>query len=137
MARSMTNATPTISAATFCGDFRGREQLLPGGVKLDAAQWAADAAGRKPIAAGTVIGRTIAERDLGTPFGVIDAAGGDAEVYIIAFDVTDAADINDAEVLRPFSGVLIYENFLPGWAGLAAPVQAQIRARFVCVRGAQ
>lgn len=135
MARSMTNAVPTLASPVFCGDFMGREQLLPGGVKVDPTVVAADAYGRRPIPAGTVIGRTLAERDASAAFGL--AVNTDDEIFIVAFDVTDAADINDCEVLRAYAGVLIKENFLPGFSGLAALLQTAIRARYNCVRGAE
>lgn len=208
MARSMTNAVPTLASPVFCGDFMGREQLLPGGAKVDAAQFAAlgavvavvgaagaaqgatsvpvaalsgaipsgtvldfgaakfarltaDAAagatsltvaalptalvstdtatyqgnGIRSIPAGTIVGRTIAERDASTPFGA--AVSTDDEIMIVAFDVTDATDINDVELLRQYAGVLIKENFLPGWASVAGALKTAVRARYVCVRGAE
>jgi hypothetical protein len=85
----------------------------------------------KSLASGTVVGRTIAERDAGTPYGPADAA--DDEVYIVAFDVSDLNRVNDIELVR--HNTVIKENFLPGWTGLTAGVQADVRAAYRCMRG--
>lgn len=84
------------------------------------------------IVSGTVVGRTLAERDAGTAYGKADAA--DDEVYIVAFDVYDASINPDIELYRP--GSIVKENFLPNWAGLAAGVQTLVRAAYICTRGA-
>lgn len=82
--------------------------------------------GTTSIPAGTAIGRTIAERDAGTSFG--PAAAADDEIYLTAFDVTDAQQIDDAEVLR--NGTVIKENYLPAFSTLAAGVQTALRTRY-------
>lgn len=189
----------------WCGDFLGREQLVPGGSKVDAAAFplqtamtvkldgaaavgavalvvdalAADllpgamlnfggtgafafapngalagAVGivvapldkaiadnaeapvletvRKFAPSGTVVGRTYAERDAGTAFGL--AGDADDEIAIIAFD--RALDkITDIDLVRPFAGVTVKENFLPNFAGLSAAVIAAVRARYNCTIG--
>jgi hypothetical protein len=84
------------------------------------------------IPAGTVVGRTIAERDAGTAFGPAGAA--DDEVYIVCFDVLNAAVNPDIELYRP--NAVVKENFLPGWTAVAAGVKTKVRAAYVCVRGA-
>jgi hypothetical protein len=85
----------------------------------------------KSVPSGTALGRTIAERDLGTGLGPADED--DDEVFLNFFDVTDVAANNDAEMYRP--GAQVYENFLPGWSGLASGVQAKLRARYLCTTG--
>ena len=87
----------------------------------------------KSLAGGTVVGRTIAERDAGTPYG--PAAAADDEVYIVAFDVSDLNRVNDIELVRP--NTVIKENFLPGWTGLAAGVVTKVRAAYRCMRGVE
>lgn len=89
--------------------------------------------GKKSIRSGTVVGRTIAERDAGTALGV--AGDADDEYFIVAFDVTDASDINDVELARPFAGLTVRENFLPDIDDLSAAVKTALRARYVCVQG--
>lgn len=84
------------------------------------------------IPSGTVVGRTIAERDAGTAFGPADAS--DDEVYITCFDIYDSSINPDVDLYRPNS--IVKENFLPGWAGLASGVKTKVRAAYVCVRGA-
>lgn len=204
MARIVDN-TNTLTPAAWMGDFGSRDHLIPGGARVDAAQWesvdytitatepaivgaesitvaalpvaipddtvldflgagelvrvtAAAAAGATSlvvealdaaiedndtatftvtdpspvtVVSGTVIGRTIAERDAGTNFGPADAA--DDEIFIVVNDVYDASINPDVELYRP--GSIVKENFLPGWSGLAAGVQTDVRARYVCVRG--
>lgn len=83
---------------------------------------------RKHIPSGTVVGRTVAERDSGDGFG--PAVNTDDEIFLTALDVTDALENDDVELYRPNSQV--YENYLPGWAGVAANVQAIVRERYLC-----
>ncbi len=133
--RSMLSPTPTLIAPNWSGDCLGREYLVPGGAKLDNSSFGAvDAAGRKPVPSGTVVGRTFAQRDASTAFHI--AADTDQEFYIIAFDVTDAMVNDDVELARPFAGLVVKENFLPtALTSLSATVIAAVRARYVCVNG--
>ncbi len=197
----------TQSAPTFIGDFLSRDYLLPGGVKINAAEFltegsvkitvganaaadatsvtvaalsgaipngavipvgaasskkfmtlnAAAAAGattltvqplvtalsngdtgnytsmsaRKPIPAGTRIGRTFTERASNTPFGA--AADADDEIFVVAYDIHDAALVNDAEVLR--EGTLIKENLLPGWTTETSTIKGKVRAFYQTTTG--
>lgn len=199
----ITETGPTLTAPAWAGDYMGREHLIPGGAKLDAAQFratdavqvtananaavdatsiscaalsgpipagtildfgakkfaqltAAAAAGAtsvtvealatqvddtdsawydgietKAVVSGTPIGRTFAERANGDAFG--PAASGDDEVYLVAFDVIDAAKNADVELYRPKS--VVKENFLPGWASMSAAVIALVRAKYDTVTG--
>jgi len=133
--RSMVSATPTLISPNWSGDSLGRKYLMPAGGKVDNTTFgAADSTGKIPIPSGTVVGRTIAQRDANTPFHL--AADTDAEFMITAFDVTDALVLDDVELTRPFSGLVVKENFLPTpLASLSATVQAAVRARYVCVKG--
>jgi hypothetical protein len=97
------------------------------------ATFYADADGRKPIASGTVLGRDWSERDGGAGFGPADTAGGDDEIFLVAFDVTDAAVNNDVELVKP--GATIYENLLPEWSDLTSALKAQLRSTYVCLKG--
>lgn len=83
------------------------------------------------IPSGTVVGRTYAERDAGDPFG--PAGDSDDEVYLIAFDVTDVNNNNDAELYR--HGGLVKENYLPVWSALSAAVKAKVRAAYQTTLG--
>jgi hypothetical protein len=107
---------------------------LSGAIEDDAtATHYDDADGLKPIAAGTVLGRTYAERDAGTGLAPADTTGNDDEIYLVAFDVTDAATNNDVELVKP--GATIYENLLPEWSSLTAALKAQLRSTYVCLTG--
>lgn len=88
--------------------------------------------GVKLIPSGTPIGRTIAERDAGTAYG--PALSTDDEIFLVAFDVTDAALNADVELYR--GGSIVKETFVPGWAGLAAALKTAIRAKYQCTVGA-
>lgn len=205
MARIVTEATSATTARAWVGDFLNREHLIPGGAKLDAAQFygersvkvalgasaiatatsltvaalsgaipsgtlidfgtnkfarlsAAAAAGAttltvsaiptalsgseigyylptgafKTVPSGTVLGRTISERDANTGYGV--AGDSDDEVYILAFDVVDATVNNDVTLYKP--GSVVKDNFLPGFAALSTAVKAKLRTAYVCTKGA-
>lgn len=88
--------------------------------------------GLKTIKAGTLIGRTFTERGNSVGFGPAVVASDD-EIYLLAFDVADAAKNPDCELYRP--GRLVKENYLPNWANLGSTVQAKIRALYQCITG--
>ena len=89
--------------------------------------------GTKPvtIVSGTLIGRTWAERDVGTAFG--PAADADEEIYFLAFDISDATKNNDADLYRYNS--IVKETFVPGWAGLSSTLKAFVRSHYQCTVG--
>lgn len=104
---------------------------------LTAALVAADTAtyagvGLVTVPSGTLVGRTRAERDAGTGYG--PWVTGDEEVYLLAWDVSNAAANPDCDLYS--HGALVKENFLPGFAALAAGALAAIRANYETTRGA-
>lgn len=87
---------------------------------------------KKLVPSGTVLGRTLAERDAKTGYG--PALSTDDEVYILVFDVTDA-DVNpDADLYR--WGGIVKETFLPGWDDMDAGLQDVLRNNYTCTIGA-
>lgn len=88
--------------------------------------------GVKAIPSGTPIGRTIAERDAGTAYG--PAVSTDDEIFLVAFDVTDATLNADVELYR--GGSIVKENFVPGWAGFPSLLKTALRAKYQCTLGA-
>lgn len=203
MARNLKLTGPSIGPPRWAADFRGRDHLIPGPSKVDAAQFptndavtvtlTADAAagdavivvtaltggikagtvlyfggakiailsedaaaaetnlivlplgnpiltgdstfvdgkGKKFIPSGTVVGRSLAERIAGTPYGV--PADTDDDIKILAFDIADASVLDDAELYRP--GSVVKENYLPNFGDLSAAVLAALRAQYVCIQG--
>lgn len=120
-----------LTAAAAAGAVSLAVSALPTAlVAGDAATY--PGAGRKSIASGTVLGRTYAERDAGTPFG--PAADADDEVYLVAFAIDDAAKNADVDFVRPGEFV-VKENLLPQAGALSAALMAKLRANYVCVRG--
>ena len=106
---------PNKTSQRWLQDYSDRKVLLPGGVTLDAAQFTADASGRKIVLSGTVIGKLDAE----AKYGPVDV--GDSEVFILWRDIDITADGELAEAVR--SGLLI-EKFMPI---MTAPVKALLR----------
>ncbi len=201
--RMTTTPTPTLTPPVWAGEFLSPERLIPGGAKIDPAQFYAPdsvlvtatanaivgattisvtalsgpipsgtlldfggsklaittalaaaaatsisvralgvqvnntdtaryaGAQLKTIPSGTVVGRTIAERDAKTAYG--PAAASDDETFIVAFDVLNANDIDDVELVK--GGTVVKENFLPGFSALASGVKTNVRAKYVCVVG--
>ena len=85
----------------------------------------------RSIPSGTLIGRTIAEREAGTHFG--PWAASDDEVFLIAFDITDA-DLNaDVDLYRPKS--VVKENLLPDWTSYTSGMKTALRAAYICTSG--
>lgn len=83
---TLSNITPR-----WAGSYTGREHLLSGGVKLDAAAFTA-VNGKKPVPAGTLVGKTFAETTYGP------AAAGDDQFGYVLLDVADALVNADAEL---------------------------------------
>lgn len=98
------------------------------------AQAAYMGSGQVRILAGTPIGRTTAEQDVGALFGPAATDGSDDEVYLLVHDIDDALLDADADCYRP--GGLVDIAHLPNWSTLAAGLKAQIRTLYHCMRGA-
>lgn len=126
-------AYETFALPDFAAEPFSAEKLIPGGGRVVADDFTADGDGRKPIDAGTLVGRTFAERTAGTGFSTADVANDD-EIYLLAFTVQDATENADCALLR--HATLIYEDKLPGWAGLTAAQQSAIRSRYHCIASA-
>lgn len=122
----------TITPAAWAADGRGKEQLLPFAGLAVAADFTPLADGRVFIPAGTLVGRTFAERAAGTGFGPADAVA-DQEIYLTAFDCYDAMDNANLEFYR--TGKVVKQNFIPGWGTLGAALQNKIRELYVCIEG--
>jgi len=88
--------------------------------------------GRVEIPVGTPLGRTIAERNAGTGFG--PAVDTDDEVYLNAVHIKDASDIDDCDLYR--HGKVVYENYLPGVAQMAAGLLTKLRGLYEMTLGA-
>lgn len=88
---------------------------------------------RKYLPSGLLVGRTYAERDASTPYGVGDDT--DDQLFLTAFEVWDAEQNNDIELVR--HGTVIKENYLPEWATISADANllAALRAAYVCIKG--
>lgn len=88
---------------------------------------------KRYVPSGTVVGRTIAERDAGTGYG--PAVSSDDETRILAFSIADVDEDNDGVLYRP--GSVVKENLLPEVvaATLDSGVLTDVRAAYVCTRG--
>lgn len=89
------------------------------------------ASGPKTVKGGTVVGRTYAEMAAGNAFG--PAGDTDDEFFIVAFDIYDLDEDNDATLLR--GNVVVFENYLPGYSSLSATVLAAVRDKYICKQG--
>lgn len=86
--------------------------------------------GQKVIKAGTLVGRTWAERDANVPYGV--AVDADEDIYLLAFDVENAIAQPDCALLR--HNTLVRDALLPGWAALSPALKAKVRSLYECVK---
>lgn len=121
----------------WVGDYLNREHLLPGGARLDPDKFTAGPDGRKFVPSGTLVGRTFADRADGKGFGpvtITDDAIDQDEIYLLVYDVYDAAVNPDCELYR--HGGIVRENYLPGWDELDPLLQAAIRERYTTTIGA-
>jgi hypothetical protein len=132
MSQKVNFSTPELTSPAWAGDYLDRASLIPGGAKINASLFSA-VNGKKYIPSGTLLGRTLAERDAGTGFGPATVASDD-EIYLLAFDVTDAVFNDDCELYR--HKCVVKENFLPGYSGLPANDLLKIQELYTCTLGA-
>jgi hypothetical protein len=122
-----------LTAAAAAGATSLTVQALPTAMTTgDKATYPGSGTKKKLVPSGTVLGRTYSERDANTPFG--PAGDSDDEVYLLVFDVTDAARNADVTLYRP--GSVVKENLLDTFAALSSTLKAKIRGTYVCVNGA-
>jgi hypothetical protein len=148
---ALTGAIPDNTVLDFGGNLYARVNSA-GGVAIGATAIPVDAiqnqiasgltavysaTGRKFIPSGTPVGRTLVERAANTPFGA--AVDTDGEIFLLAFDVTDAENNPDCEFYRP--GRLVKENYLPDYstvlapAGVASALLIKLRTIYICETG--
>jgi len=121
-----------LTAAAAAGATSLTVQALPSAIESGDSATYAGTTGIKRVVSGTAIGRTYTERDAGTGYG--PAAAADDEIYLLAFDVTDASVNPDIEIYRP--GSIVKETFVPSWSSLASGVKSALRSKYVCTTGA-
>ncbi len=121
-----------LTSAAAAGATSLAVQALPSTIESGDSATYAGTTGIKRVVSGTAIGRTYTERDAGTGFG--PAASADDEIYLLAFDVTDASVNPDIEIYRP--GSIVKETFVLNWSSLASGVKSALRSKYVCTTGA-
>lgn len=114
-----TKGTTAITGVTLAADLEGAETATYLGV------------GNRMTPGGTFVGRTLAERDAGTGYGVADPTN-DAQFALLLHDV-DLSEEDIAAGVQPGAGNVIYENLLPGWVALSADAKAKVRALYHCL----
>jgi len=120
----------TLTAPAAAGDTAITVEALPTAlVQNDNATY--PGLEENSIPSGTLVSRTYAQRNAGTPFH--KAVDGEDEYYLTAFDVSDASIVNDVELYR--HNGLVMENYLPAFASLSGAQQAKIRALYECTVG--
>lgn len=82
------------------------------------------------VPAGTLVGRTVAERNSGASFG--PAADADDEIFITVADV-DLDQTTDVDLVR--HGTLIKTNFLPAYAAASATIKGKLEAKYQLILG--
>lgn len=93
-----------------------------------------NSSGVKVIPSGTLVGRTLVERDAGTAYGPADVATPDDQIFLTLYDVFAYGSGNvDVELLDHYARVK--ENYLPDWTGSSAGYKAVVRARYRCILG--
>lgn len=99
----------------------------PGGIQLNPAAFTFAVGAPRIVKAGTLVGRTYAERDAGTGFGPYAAT--DNQIFLLFNDV-DFDEGVQGDGLIPYRGNVIAVNFLPGWATLPQPEKDYILANY-------
>lgn len=122
----------TTGAGAAAGAVSIPVEALPAAVPAGAsASYVGAGILKKTVPSGTPVGRTYAERDARTPYGA--AIDTDDEIFLTAFDVSDADNNPDVELVR--HGTVVKENYLPGFATWAAALKTKIRTLYRCEIG--
>ncbi len=129
----ITTPTNTLSSPAWASETLSPDRLIPGGAVAKLADFTAEADGKKKIAAGTLLGRTLVERDAGNGLGPWTLA--DVEVYIAAADNGDLVSDPGITLYRNAHGV--FENWLPGWGSYSADAKAAVRLAYQCTIGGE
>lgn len=108
-------------------------EAIPSALELGDAADYVPAGAVKHVKSGTVVGRTYAEMAASGAFG--PAADGDDEVFLVAFDIYDVSEDNDATLLR--GNVVVFENYLPEAGDLTATVLGKVREKYICKQGVE
>lgn len=132
MSQKITFTYPMLTPPAWAANELDEDTLMPGGAKINGSLFTA-VNGKKYIQSGTLLGRTLIERDAGTGFGPADVLTDD-ELFLLAFDVTDAVYNDDCELYRHHS--VVKENFLPNYGTLTADQKNKLRELYTCTLGA-
>lgn len=114
-----TKGSTSIAGVTLASDLEGGESATYAGV------------GKIRAEGGTFVGRTLAERDAGTGYGIADPAS-DEQFALLLHDV-DLSEEDVAAAVQPNAGNVIYENLLPGWAALSTNAKTKVRSLYHCL----
>lgn len=114
-----TKGSTSITGVTLASDLEGAESATYLGV------------GKIKAEGGTLVGRTLAERDAGTGYGIADPTN-DEQFCILLHDV-DLSEEDVAPGIQPMAGNVIYENLLPGWSALSSDAKAKVRSLYHCL----
>jgi hypothetical protein len=128
----MTHSYGKVGLPNWYGEGYDSSQLIPGGAIFEKTLISPGADGKRRLSAGVLLGRTQAEADTGAKFGLFVA--GDTDTYLTLFEVEDLDFNAEITLVRPQT--IIKANWLPGWAGTAAAVKAEIQRRYQCILGA-
>ena len=129
------NTTPI-----WAGDGLTNYTQMPNGTILEETDFipyeVTDPGGHKRlyVPSGTLVGRSEAERNAGTGFGIADPATDD-EMYLIVYDAYDLRDNNLVQLYRPTK--LVFYNHLPqtlldGSPLIPSPSYTAIRDIYTC-----
>lgn len=88
--------------------------------------------GKKSVPSGTLVGRTIAERDAGASWGPANVAADD-EIYLTIRDNSDLTKDATNEVYRHKK--VVKENYLPGFAAYTNDQKTKVRSLYSCIGG--
>lgn len=119
------------SSRAFMGDISDRNHLMPGGGQLAVAgSWSGLTNNLVP--AGTIVGRTLAEKLAGDDFG--PAADTDDEIFIV-HDETSVASGADRVTNLVRAGSQIKYDFLASWAGASSAIKTKLHATYQLIKG--
>ena len=132
--QKVTTKTKETTSPVWAMDELDRHALIAGGGFLKASDFTANSEGKRYVQSGTLVGRTWISQSGKEGFSPFDSAVheiGESQVYLIAYDVEDAAEDAHCSLYR--HGCQVRVQSLPNWDTLPESYKDRIRQLYEIV----
>lgn len=132
--QKVTTKAKETTSPVWAMDELDRHALIAGGGFLKASDFIANADGKRYVQSGTLVGRTWTQmegKEGFSPFDPVIHTEGESQVYLVAYDVEDAAEDAHCSLYRHNCQVRVQS--LPNWDTLPLEDKDRIRQEYEIV----